>query len=48
MGIFGRIMASYYVLLYRAGVAKWQLFEPFEKLKNYIENLRMVSSNDLF
>ena len=36
------------------GVAKLRLFEPliaakrFEKLKNYMENLRTISYNDLF
>ena len=29
-------------------MAKWQLFEPFEKLKNYMGNRRMISSDDIF
>ena len=33
---------------YIPGVAKLQLFEPFEKLKIYMGNLRMISCDDLF
>ena len=33
---------------YIPGAAKLRLFEPFEKLKIYIGNLRMISCDDLF